>query len=145
MRKLRNQSWAKSLVDGRKVALKKIAELFGLSDDLPFTVKTTALDKAEKYMEVELATAQLTRFETWQKSLLDRLIVLEAPIQDIHKTLRHSGLSRDIVSKESLGMFEHVLTCKLGTDAAGLIPAIGRDLRGSKFAVFPRRMREFFS
>ena len=41
-------------------------------------------------------------------------------------------------------MFEHVLTCKLGTDAAGLIPKIGRNLRNAKFAVFnPKRLREF--
>jgi len=134
-----------ALVDGRKVALKKIAELFGLSNDLPLTVKITALNKAERHMEAELATAQLARFDTWQKSLLDRLIVLGAPIQDIYKTLRRSGLSRDIVLTESLGLFEHALTCKLGTDAAGLIPTIGRDLRTARFVVFaPRRIRGLF-
>jgi len=43
-----------------------------------------------------------------------------------------------------LGMFEHVLTCKLGTDAAGLIPKIGRILKNAKFAVFnPKKLKKF--
>jgi hypothetical protein len=135
-----------TLVDGRKLALKKVAELYALSDDLPLTVKITNLDKADKRVGAELAMAQLALFNTWQQSLLDRLVVLGAPIQDVYKTLRHYGLNRDIANTESLGMFEHVLTCKLGTDAAGLIPKIGRDLKGVKFAVFaPRRMRELLS
>jgi len=34
------------------------------------------------------------------------------------------------------------LTCKLGTDAAGLIPKIGRNLKKAKFAVFnPKTLR----
>ena len=134
------------LVDGRKVALKKIAELFGLCDDLPINVKIIALDKTEKRMEAELAMGQLGRFDTWRESLLDRLIILGAPIQEIHRTLKYTGLDRDIISIESLGMFEHALTCKLGTDAAGLVPQIGRDLREARFVVFnPRKIREFLA
>jgi hypothetical protein len=33
-------------------------------------------------------------------------------------------------------MFEHALTCKLGTDAAGLIPKIGKKLPSATFSVF---------
>jgi hypothetical protein len=43
-----------------------------------------------------------------------------------------------------MGMFEHALTCKLGTDAAGLISKIGRKLRNARFTVFnPRKIRKF--
>ena len=45
-------------------------------------------------------------------------------------------LNRDIIGTEALGLFEHALTCKLGTDAAGLIPKIGRYMRNSVFIVF---------
>jgi hypothetical protein len=37
---------------------------------------------------------------------------------------------------EPLGILEHVLTCKLGTDAIGLIPKIGKKLKKTKFVVF---------
>jgi hypothetical protein len=133
-----------TLVDGRKLALKKIAELFGFCENLPLNVKITMVDMAEKRMEAELATAQLEMFTLWQESLLDRLILLGASLHVIEKTLRYTGLERDVVSVEPLGMLEHALTCKLGTDAAGLIRQAGRSLRSARFEVFnPRKIREF--
>ncbi len=134
------------LVDGRKIALKKIAELFGLSDGLPLNIKITSLDKVKKQIEADLATTQLERFNTWQESLLDRLIVFGAALSEIRNTLKYTGLSRDIVGVETLGMFEHALTCKLGTDAAGLVSIIGRELRTSKFVIFsPRKIRDILT
>ncbi len=131
------------LVDGRKIALRKIAELFGLSDGTPLNTKITIVDKVEKQIGASLATAQVERFNTWQESLLDRLIVLGATLQEIRNTLKYTGLNRDVVGLETLGFFEHGLTCKLGTDAAGLVSIIGRDLRSAKFVIFsPRKIRD---
>jgi hypothetical protein len=51
--------------------------------------------------------------------------------------------SRDIAKIEQLGMFEQVIVCKLGTDAAGLIPKIGRNLKRMALSIFsPRRILE---
>ncbi len=134
------------LVDGRRIALKKIVELFGLSDGLPLNIKITALDRVEKQIGASLATAQVERFNTWQESLLDRLIVLGASLQEIRNILKHTGMERDVVGVETLGMFEHALTCKLGTDAAGLVPTMGRNLRHAKFVVFnPRKIRDILT
>jgi hypothetical protein len=134
------------LVDGRKVALKKIAELFGFCDTLPLNFQVTVVDKAEKHMEAELATSQLQKFESWRDSLLDRLIVLGVPVQEIEKKLSVTGLDRDLVNIEPLGIFEHALTCKLGTDAAGLVSQVGRSFRDAKFVVFnPRKIREILA
>jgi hypothetical protein len=134
-----------SLADGRKLALKKITELFGFCEDLPVNVKIVTVNRMESRLEAELATEQLERFMAWQESLLDRLIVLGSPFHDVKKMLRRTGLNRDVISIESLGIFEHALTCKLGTDAAGLISLVGRNLRNTMFAVFnPRKIRGFF-
>jgi hypothetical protein len=58
--------------------------------------------------------------------------------------LEYAKLNRDVISVEPLGMFEHALTCKLGTDAAGLISKIGRILKNARFAVFnPRKISGF--
>jgi len=131
------------LVDGRKLALKKIAELFGFCEDLPINVKVTTLDMEKKLVEAELATEQLERFKAWQESLLDKLIVLGASLKEVKRMLNYTGLDRDVISIEPLGMFEHALTCKLGTDAAGLISQVGRNLRNSRFVVFnPRKIKE---
>jgi hypothetical protein len=132
------------LVDGRKIALRKIAELFGLCEDLPVGVKVSLLNEDESRIDAELSTDHIEKYQVWRESLLDILLVLRLSVDEIKMTLEQAGLDRDIIGVETLGMFEHALTCKLGTDAAGLIPKIGRNLRNAKFAVFnPRRINEF--
>jgi hypothetical protein len=132
------------LVDGRKIALGKIAELFGFCKDLPVSVKVSCLNEEESSIEAELATAQIERYQVWRESLLDRLLVLGSSLHEIKMTLKHAKLDRDVIGVEPLGMLEHALTCKLGTDAAGLIPKIGRNLKNAKFAVFnPRKINAF--
>jgi hypothetical protein len=132
------------LVDGRKIALGKIAELFGFCKDLPVSVKVSRLSEEESCMEAELSSRQIRKYAVWRESLLDRLVVLGSPLHEIEMTLEYAKLDRDVIDVEPLGLLEHALTCKLGTDAAGLIPKIGRNLKNAKFAVFnPKRLREF--
>jgi len=132
------------LVDGRKLAMKKIAELFGFCEGLPIDVKVVRLDGEEFKIEAELSRKQKGVYEDWRESLLDRLIVLGPALHEIERTLDHARLERDVIGVEPLGMFEHALMCKLGTDAAGLIPTIGRSLKDARFAVFnPKRLWQF--
>jgi hypothetical protein len=132
------------LVDGRKIALRKIGELFGLCEDLPVRVRVSRLNVDESCIDAELSTEQVERFQVWRESLLDRLVVLGPSLHELQRLLENAKLDRDVIGVDTLGMFEHALTCKLGTDAAGLIPKIGRNLRNAKFAVFnPKRLREF--
>jgi hypothetical protein len=67
---------------------------------------------------------------------LDRLIVLRAALGDVRMALERARLNRDVIETERLGLFEYALTCKLGTDAAGLIPRVGRYMRNAIFVVF---------
>ena len=132
------------LVDGRKIALKKIVELYGFCEDLPLDIKIVRVDEEAKSMEAELSPEHVGKYVFWQESLLDRLIVIGSSLYDVKRILNRDGLTRDVINIETLGMLEHVLTCKLGTDAAGLIPRIGRRLKTARFAVFnPKRLKEF--
>jgi hypothetical protein len=132
------------LVDGRKIALRKIAELFGFCEDLPINIKVGRVDEEGSHIKAELSTRQVKQYEDWQESLLDRLIVLGSSLYEVKRTLEQAKLSRDVISVEPLGMFEYALTCKLGTDAVGLISRIGRILKNAKFAVFnTKRLRQF--
>jgi hypothetical protein len=132
------------LVDGRKIALRKIVELFGFCEDLPISVKVACVNEEGSRIEAELSTRQVEKYDSWQESLLDRLIVLGSSAYEVKMALERARLERDIISVESLGMFEHALVCKLGTDAAGLISKIGRNLKSAKFAVFnPRKISGF--
>jgi len=133
------------LVDGRKVALKKLIELFGFRESLPLLVKIVNMDKEKSHIEAILSEKQLKQYRNWTKSLLDRLIVLGEPIHEIISALKIVGCYRDIVSIEPLGLFEHSVVCKLGTDASGLIPKIGKNLKAAVFSIFsPKKILEFF-
>jgi hypothetical protein len=132
------------LVDGKEIALSKIAELFGLCEGLPVSVKVTGLNEEESRIDAELSSKQIGRYVAWRESLLDRLLVLGSSLREVELALQHAKLKRDVIDVETLGLLEHALTCKLGTDAAGLIPKIGRNLKNSKFVVFnPKALRAF--
>jgi hypothetical protein len=134
------------LMDGRKVALGKLVELYGFCEDLPLNVKVSRLNEDENLIEAELSSEQVRKYMVWRESLLDRLLVLGPSLYEINMTLEHAQLNRDVIDVEPLGTFEHALTCKLGTDAAGLIPKIGRTLKNAKFSVFnPKKVRKFLA
>ena len=124
------------LADGKKLSLKKISELWGISENLPLNIKVINVDTEEKQIEAELQPTQINRLMRWRDSLLDRLLVIGASLYEVNMVIEQEQLSRDVIDIESLGMFEHALVCKLGTDGAGLISRIGRRLRKAKFTVF---------
>ncbi len=130
------------LANSKEVALKKIAEIYGLVEGLPLTIKITLASGED--LQAELSATQLERLHGWQQSLLDRLIILGASKETVESVLERTRLTRDVIDVEVLGMFEHALTCKLGTDATGLIPRIGKYMRNSTFVVFnSQKIRKF--
>ncbi len=125
------------LLDGRKADLKKIAENYGLVERSPLSIKPLSLISEDaEGLEAELSVDQVEKLHDWQQSLLDRLIVLGASKETIENVLERTRLTRDVINIETLGMFEHALTCKLGTNAAGIVGIVGRYLRNSVFVVF---------
>jgi hypothetical protein len=132
------------LADGRKVPLGKIANIFGFCKNLPLNVKILRIDSEESQVETSLAERQLEQYRGWTRSMFDRLIVLGASSQNVEWALNVNEYARDVVAVEPLGLFENAIVCKLGTDAAGLIPSIGKSLCRATLTVFsPRRIIEF--
>jgi hypothetical protein len=125
------------LVDGKKSDLKKIAEAYGLVERSPLSIKSLSpIGEDNGALLAELSAEQVDKLHSWQQSLLDRLIILGASKETIENVLERTRLTRDVIDIEVLGLFEHALTCKLGTDAAGLVSIVGRYLRNSVFVVF---------
>lgn len=132
------------LADGKEVSIKRLAELFGFCKKLPLTIKILNIDYDKNHADAMLSEKQVNRYRNWTESLLDRLIILGSSAQEVRSTFRKAGLNRDILDIEPLGLFEVAAACKLGTDAEGLIPRIGRNLRSATFMVFnPKRVLEF--
>ncbi len=132
------------LVDGRKVVLKTFVELFGFCENLPLTVKIFDINSEKSQICAVLSEKQIIQYRNWTRSLLDRLIILGAPLYEIRLALKIAECNRDVVSIEPLGLLEYAVACKLGTDAAGLIPKIGKKLLNATFSIFnPRKNLEF--
>ncbi len=124
------------IAEGKSLSMRKIAELFGLAEGIPLTVKVNWEKSPEGELSAELAVEQTAKFLAWRQSMLDRLIVLGTSLETVNSAIERTKLIRDIIDVETLGAFEFALTCKLGTDAAGLIPRMGRYMRYSVFVVF---------
>ena len=122
------------LMEGKKMDLKKIAESYGFAERSPLSIRL--LSQEGDGLQAELSAGQVEKLQAWQQSLLDRLIILGASKETVESVLERTRLTRDVIDVEVLGMFEHALTCKLGTNAAGLVSVLGRYLRNSVFVVF---------
>jgi hypothetical protein len=133
------------LFDGKNVTLKETIKLLGLCENLPITVKIVNIDKDKSLLEAEVAEKQRRQYIAWTESLLDRLLILGASKSGIQLAVERAGFNRDIVNIEPLSGSDYAVVCKLGTDAVGLIPRIGKYMGNASMAVFsPRRIFSFF-
>jgi len=132
------------LADGKKLPLQRLVEVFCLYDNLPLKVKIVQdVDAKKNWIKAELSEAQLSQISSWIRSGLDRLIILGAFFADVERTVKLSRHFRDVIKIESSGMLEHIVLCRLGTDAVGLIPKLGRFLPDAVFVPFsPRKIRQ---
>jgi hypothetical protein len=136
------------LADGKKLSLQSLIELYCLYDNLPLQIKVVdaELTSEKEALEAELSEQQLSLFTSWLRVSLDRLMIVGARLQDVDRAVKASKHFRDVAKIESLGLLEHAIVCKLGTDAVGLIPAIGRYLRKATFAPFsPRKILQIIN
>jgi hypothetical protein len=101
---------------------KQIASRFGFVEQLPVEVRVTGI------REVEFTKKQIDTFWTWKKGT-DRVIVNGATRGQIRSVLKRTGHLRDIIRIEKLGILEHSIICKKGTDAPGIISDIGLYLK----------------
>lgn len=132
------------LIESKKNSLKKIVSLFGFTEGLPVNINLLNINYEQNFVEAELSGSQLSLFNFWKKSFLERLIIIGSSYNEVKKTISLTRLGKDVINLESLGLFEQVLTCKLGTDAVGLIPRVGKILRTAKLIVFnPKKIHLF--
>ena len=134
------------LADGKEFPLQELVELFCLYDNVPLEVKIAeGVEGESKTVEAGLSEAQFSLFSGWVGCRFDRLIILGSLFSDVERAVKFSRHSRDIIRIESLGVLEQVVLCKLGTDAVGLIPKLGRYLKSAVLVPFsPKKILEAF-
>ena len=95
------------------------------------TARLVSLETSRELMQADLLKA------SDQKPVdQEQFMLLESLFSDVEKTIKSCRLSRDVIRVESLGVLEHVVLCKLGTDAVGLIPKLGRYLKSAVLVPF---------
>ena len=137
------QTLQAQIADGARLSLEKLVDLFCLYVNMPLEVKKLGDAGSENdYIGAMLSEAQFARFADWVNSHLDRLIIFGAPFSQIEAVIRRSRHVRDVVRIESLGLLEHVVLCKLGTEAKGLLSKFGPKLPHAVLAPFsPKKIK----
>jgi hypothetical protein len=132
------------LTDGKEVPLQRLVGLFCLYDNMPLEIKIVKdTTEGTRIVEADLSEAQFARFSEWVGCRFDRLIVLGSLFSDVERAVKLSKSFRDIINVESLGALEQAVVCKLGTDAVGLIPRLGRYLKYAVLVPFsPKKILE---
>jgi hypothetical protein len=132
------------LADGKKLSLQRITKLFCLVNNFPLRILVKRLDNKRNLFVAELSEKQIAFFSEWACTNLERLIVIGAFFENVEEAVKLSGHLRDVAEIESLGLLDHVVVCKLGTYAAGLIPKVGRLLPNAVLEVFsPKEIQKF--
>jgi len=124
------------LAGGRKVSLQEIIRAFCLFDNLTIDIIPTKVDPDKLIIEACLSSSQLSTFDDWIETNLERILVIGTTSWHVKNCVSRSGHERDILSVEDLGLLESSVICKLGTHARGLIPDLGRFLRGASLHIF---------
>jgi hypothetical protein len=132
------------LADGNETPLQRLVELFCLYDNMPLEVKVAEdAGAGSRSVEADLSEAQFSLFSGWVGCRFDRLIVLGSLFSDVERAVKLSRSFRDTIRVESLGALEQAVVCKLGTDAVGLIPRLGRYLKSAVLVPFsPKKILE---
>ena len=120
LHKLRQQ-----LAKNEQLSCREILNLYCLYDNFPLEVYVTQLNRNLQTIEAEFSEKQISIFKEWIKLDLDRIIILGLPLDQVEQVVIKSGVQRDVAKIEELGLLEHMLVCKLGTDARGLINRLG--------------------
>jgi hypothetical protein len=123
-------------------SLKEITEKFSLHKGIPFNVKIEDIKNIKK-ISVAATDQQESQIRDWDRYPFDRVIVLGALNYQVKKAIEANRLTRDIIRVDPLSFTCSLLTCKLGTDAPGVIYKLGQDLKHVRlFSFIPRLKRE---
>jgi hypothetical protein len=130
------------LVNGKKLSVKKIIDLFCLHDRFPITIQVTKIDSDLRKIEGRLSMSQSSIFNVWVSENFDRVLIQGTSSNQVKRLLKKSRRERDIIKVISLGFLEQLLLCKLGTEGPGIINILGPMLPKTPIYFFsPSRIR----
>jgi len=129
------------LADGKTIRLRQLFECYSLYPGVRISVRFTG--KGDSGIEYWLSDEYLDHLSRWVKSGLDRILAFDCYLEDAESAVLNAHLTRDVVAIEPVTLSLQTVVCKLGTDAVGLIPKLGRILRRHKLTPFqPKKIEK---
>ncbi len=115
------------LADGKNLPLRQLVECYCLYPGVRVAIR---VDRKTGYaVQGWLSDDFLDTLADWVTTGLDRILVFECFKREAESAALKAHLSRDVIAIDSVTLTIQSIVCKLGTDAVGLIPQLGRILR----------------
>jgi hypothetical protein len=129
------------LTDGRTIPVQQLIECYCLYPGMRISVRVPR--KTNRATNSWLSDDFVAVLADWVTTGLDRILVFECFKTDADSAILRTHLTRDIIAVDSRTLTLQSIVCKLGTDAIGLIPRLGRILRRRTMRPFqPRKVLE---
>ncbi len=116
-----------------EMPVRQMIREFGWVDNLPVDVEVINVEFGAREVEVAFSEAQVKRIRDWLNDGHDKLFITGTVSEKIEEALIKTGHGRDVKRMEELGLMETLLVLKKGTQAPGIIKAIGPHLKGAVF------------
>jgi len=129
------------LCDGRDTPIERVTQTYCIQEGVPLLVRITSIDPARRHIEAWISDDQIARFDQWRRERFHRIIAVGGSQDRLREAVSVSKVERDVIEIEELSFTANSLVCKLGTDAPGIIPKIGRYISNFKlYAFLPERV-----
>lgn len=125
-----------NLTNSKKVATRKIVDLFGFVDSLPVECKVNSIDSKNDRINLSLSEKFSNTQEEWRESGLQRLIITKYMNFNIEALLNKIGITKYIEEMELVDPLTTIIVCKRRTRASGLLPILGPKLGSSPVGIF---------
>jgi len=129
------------LADGQPFTLPEIAEAYCIHPGAKLGIRVTRMEPEKQRIAGCLSDSQIEALAEWTRLGLDRIVALSCAREQAQSAVGKLRLERDVIEVESVLLVEQSFLCKLGTDAVGLIPRLGRALPSTELISFiPKRI-----
>ncbi len=125
-----------SLTNSKKVATRKIVDLFGFADAFPVECKVNSIDSKNDRIDLSLSDKFSKTQEEWIDLGLQRLIITKYLNYNIESMLNKIGITKYIEEIEHVDPLTTIIVCKKRTRASGLLPILGPKLDSSPVGIF---------
>jgi hypothetical protein len=116
--------------------LRPMVRILGLVEGYPLEIEITNANEKLGKVEASFSPAQVDRFREWMRSNYERVLFSGATRQHVKNAIKQTGHEVDVVSLERQGLQAGYVVLKNGTEAPGIIHAIGSSLPEARLGAF---------